>query len=145
MIILTILRIPSSEKVTRKINHDFLNLAFQALENRHPPDNKTLSSLYPTKKGVIYSYPTHKRLITKSYPNSIHICCQGGADSLIQTISVQAILYNYKQSKTISGCVSFTTLLVYIQSNIKTLTEFKEGLEVFKSISDILDTSRVVK
>ncbi len=52
------------------------------IENRHPPDTQTLSGLYPIKKGVINSYPTHKRLITKSYPNCIHIYYQGGADSL---------------------------------------------------------------
>ncbi len=54
------------------------------IENRHPPDNQTLSGLYPIQKGVINSYPTHKRLITKSYPNCIHICYQRGADSLIR-------------------------------------------------------------
>ncbi len=51
--------------------------------------NQTLSGLYPIKKGVINSYPTHKRLITNSYPNCIHICYQGGADSLIQLFSAR--------------------------------------------------------
>ncbi len=59
------------------------DILLSSLENRHPPDNQKLSGLYPIKKGVTNSYPTHLRLITKSYPNCIHICYQGGADSLM--------------------------------------------------------------
>ncbi len=60
------------------------NMCNMQIENQHPSGNQTLSGLYPIKKGLINSYPTHKRLITKSYPNCIHFCYQGGADSLIR-------------------------------------------------------------
>ncbi len=62
----------------------YMYYSFGVIGNRHPPDNQTLFGLYPIKKGVINSYPTHKRLIKKSYPNCIHICYLGGADSLLE-------------------------------------------------------------